>query len=104
MSGRRKRTACLIRVPAVSALAVLPLIAACGGSPPPREPPPPVEPVTAQAPAPPVVVRDPELERRVARGELLLLERDAQIEELHALLEVAHDGAAHQRVSTGSLP
>lgn len=68
---------------------MLPLLAACGGSAPTREPPPPVEPVTAQAPAPPVVVRDPELERRVARGELLLLEKDAQIEELHARLDDA---------------
>src|SRR3989475_8358392 len=39
-----------------------------------------------------VAVRDPQLEQRVARLELRLLERDAQIEELQARLDEARRG------------
>lgn len=77
------------------ALSVVAIIAltACGGmrKPEPAGPPPPTEqPVAPSAPEPqPTVVRDPELEQQLARSELLLLEKEAQIESLQAQLDDA---------------
>lgn len=45
--------------------------------------------VTPQAATPTVTVRDPELERRISRLELALLEREAQMEELQVRLDEA---------------
>ena len=75
-------------------LAILPLLVttACGGgwgagSPPPL---PVRDTVPARRPPPqPVVVRDTQLEQRVARLELRLLEKEAQVEELQARLDDA---------------
>jgi Bacterial SH3 domain len=67
------------------------LATACSSLPAPIEtaaPTPPEE--TASVPAPQVVVaRDPELEQKLARAELLLLEREAQVNELQARLDGA---------------
>jgi hypothetical protein len=62
----------------------------------------PVAVVTPQ-PAPSVTVRDPELERRVSRLELTLLERDAQIEELQARLDEASGEVARSMARLQSL-
>lgn len=77
-----------------SSLAVLPLVAACSGWPanrkPPPQPQPPIEAPAASEPAPrTVVVRDPELEQRLARSELLLLDKEAQIDDLRERLDDA---------------
>ncbi len=75
------RRACL-------ALASGTLVAACSGKPPEVKPQPAPAAAAATPPSAPetVTVRDPELEQRVARLELRLLERDAQVEELDARL------------------
>lgn len=75
-------------------LVVLPWVASCSGWPATREPPSqpqaPIEAPAASEPAPrAVVVRDPELEQRLARAELLLLEKEAQVEDLRARLDDA---------------
>jgi hypothetical protein len=79
----------------LASLASVLLLAACqgmgkstapGGSPPPRE-------RTAVKPkkpaATPRAVRDPQVEQRLARAELQLLEKEAQVEELQARLDDA---------------
>ena len=71
-------------------------ISACSGARKPEEPAPPPneQPVAQPAPEPqPTVVRDPELEQRLARSELRLLEQEAQIEDLRTQL-----GDARQEV------
>lgn len=71
------------------------VLAACAGRPqqatPEVAPQPAVDTVAApaQPPAPVVAARDPELDRRITRLELGVLERDAQIEELQARLDDA---------------
>jgi len=74
-------------------LILLPLATACGSWPASREPtpPPPREAApVATAPAPEtVVVRDPELEQRLALSKLLLLEKESQVDELQARLDDA---------------
>jgi len=73
------------------------LLAACGGSAPPPAPEPEVMPAAA-APAPPenvvvrvdtVTVRDAALEQRVARLELQVLEKEAELEQLQLRLDDA---------------
>lgn len=73
------------------------VLTACGRSAP-REAPAPVPATTAARPSAPtsvrrdtVVIRDPELERRIARLELRLLEKEAQVEELQTRLEDSRD-------------
>ncbi len=79
---------------ALAALAVT--LAACGGSRAPAAPAPapppapaPVEPAPASPPPVAAPVRDPELEREVARLRVQVLERDAQIAELDRRLDEA---------------
>ncbi|MGQ0429110.1 MAG: SH3 domain-containing protein [Gammaproteobacteria bacterium] len=77
-------------VPAVAAFA---MVAACGGWPTAREPPPTAPPETAAAERATattgVVARDSGLEQKLARSELLLLEKESQIEALQARLDDA---------------
>lgn len=72
------------------ALAAVLLTGACANQ---TVAPPPPAPVEAPPPAAPepqtAVVRDPELEQKLARSELQLLEKDAQIGELQARLDEA---------------
>jgi len=73
--------------------------AACAAAKPPTPAPAP-SPTVSQPAAPPqqpapsrrdtIFVTDPELERRIARLELRLLERDAQVEDLQARLDESH--------------
>lgn len=75
-------------------LALVPWVASCSGwfatREPPAQPQPTVEAPAASEPAPrTVVVRDPELEQKLARSELLLLEKQAQVEDLRARLDDA---------------
>jgi hypothetical protein len=69
------------------------LITACSGlgkTPEPASPPPAEEQATASTPpAQPEVVRDPLLEQQLARSELRLLEKEAQVENLQVLLDDA---------------
>ena len=70
------------------------LLSACAGTPKRADPPPPEPVVIAPAPAPvtvveTVTVHDPELEQRAANLEVRLLEREAQIEDLQNLLDLA---------------
>jgi hypothetical protein len=69
------------------------LITACSSGPASREPSPanlPDEAAKASAPPPQsMVVRDPRLEQKLARSELLLLEKEAQVNELQARLDDA---------------
>ncbi|MBK6423909.1 MAG: SH3 domain-containing protein [Gemmatimonadetes bacterium] len=77
-------------------------LAACGGQSPPPDPAPVAVPDTQPLPAPApavvrvdtVTVRDPELETRLARLELRLAEREAQVEALTARLDDAHGEVA----------
>ena len=83
-----------------SAVSILPgvalaaLIAACAAKPQPAPPPPPdttrldVPEVVAAVPET-VVVKDPDMEQRIARLEVTLLDREAQIEDLQARLDEA---------------
>jgi hypothetical protein len=81
---------------ALSVLAIV-AITACSGARKPEEPavtPPAEQPASQPTPEPqPAVVRNPELERQLARSELRLLEKEAQIEDLQAQL-----GDARQEV------
>lgn len=74
-------------------LIVCSLATACSSLPASREPNPPNppgEPAKESAPPPQVVVaRDPELEQKLARSELLLLEKEAQLSELQIRLDDA---------------
>lgn len=77
----------------VVAMITLPLAIACSSLPAPGELPPPPLPVEAGAEsaptAQPAVAQVPELERKLALSELLLLEKQAQVDELQALLDDA---------------
>jgi hypothetical protein len=77
---------------AVSQVVVGAIFAGCAPSAP--DPPSPRDTTVARAVVETVTVRDPELEQRVARFELRLLEREAQIEDLQARL----DDARHEVV------
>lgn len=74
-------------------LMAMSLTSACGSWPAPAEPPPgeleETKSVNEAAAPPPVVVRDPELERKLALSELLLLEREVQLGEMQARLDDA---------------
>lgn len=82
--------------------------AACAGQKPPVAPTvaPPPGPVRVERPAPETVtvtVRDPELDRRVARLELHAVERDAQIAELQTRLDDARDEVVRTMAKLQSL-
>jgi hypothetical protein len=91
---------------------VLPLIlqaltAACAGVPVHREPAPPSPPEeSAQVNSPPpqvVVMRDPELDQKLARTELQLLEKEAQLSELQARLDDARQEVVRAMAKQQSL-
>ncbi len=86
---------------------VLSLTTACSSWPASREPSspkPPDEAAKVSAPPPqPVVVRDPELEQKLALSELLLLEREAQINELQARLDDARQEVVRAMAKQQSL-
>ena len=88
-------------------LVVLSLTIACSSRPPTREPSPPQPPVEAakvSQPLPqPIIVRDPELERKLARTELLLLEKEAQVNELEARLDDARQEVVRAMAKQQSL-
>jgi len=93
MPANDVRVTCMKYGTVVPALVVLPLAGACSGWPASREPsqpPPPVVAPVESAPQPrTIVVRDPELERKIALNDLLLLEKEAQVDELRARLDDA---------------
>jgi len=64
------------------------LAGGCTALSPAPEPPAPVEQATPPAPQP-VVLRDPQLEQKLARTEMLLLEKEAQLNELQSRLDDA---------------
>jgi uncharacterized coiled-coil protein SlyX len=77
-------------------LLVLPILTACAKPAPPETAPASSSSATATAPAAraqrdTVTVRDVELERRIARLELRLMEKEAQVEELQTRLSDSHD-------------
>jgi len=91
---------------------VLPLmlqafIAACAGLPVHRDvapPNPPEEPAQVSAPPPQVVItRDPELDQKLAHAELLLLEKEAQVNELQARLDDARQEVVRAMAKQQSL-
>ncbi len=88
-------------------MVVLSLTTACSSWPASREPSPPKPPIEAEmvsAPPPqPVVERDPELEQKLALSELLLLEREAQIDELQARLDDARQEVVRAMAKQQSL-
>jgi hypothetical protein len=90
-------------------LAALLLASGCSlyhEAPKPSHPPPPdaPAPVIAPPPAPtPVIARDPELERKLARTELALLEREAQVGELQARLDDARQEVVRAMAKQQSL-
>jgi hypothetical protein len=88
-------------------LIVMSLTSACSSWPAPSEPPPQeLEEKTAKesaAPPPPVVVRDLELERKLALSELLLLEKDVQLGELQARLDAARQEVVRAMAKQQSL-
>ena len=68
------------------------------------QPPPPAEPAPVVAPPPaPVVVRDPELEQKLARTELALFEKEAQVGELQARLDDARQEVVRAMAKQQSL-
>jgi hypothetical protein len=80
------------------------LIAACASLPAHRESAPPEEPAQVSAPPSQVVVtRGPELERKLARTELLLLEKEAQVNELQTRLEDARQEVVRAMAKQQSL-
>jgi hypothetical protein len=91
-------------------LSVLAIIAltACSGARKPEEPAAPPaaaeQPVPEPAPEPQLtVVRDPELEKQLARSELQLLEKDAQIEDLQTQLDDARQEVVRAMAKLQSL-
>ncbi|MGB5131615.1 MAG: SH3 domain-containing protein [Steroidobacteraceae bacterium] len=86
---------------------MLSLTSACSSLPAPREPEP-AKPqdqaATVSAPPPqPVVTHDPELEQKLARSELLLLEKEAQVSELQARLDDARQEVVRAMAKQQSL-
>ncbi len=88
-------------------LLVYSLTTACSNLPASREPSPPNPPdESAMVTAPPpqiVVARDPELEQKLARSELLLLEKEAQVNELQSLLNDARQEVVRAMAKQQSL-
>ena len=88
-------------------LVVLSMNTACSSWPASREPGPPQPPVEAakvsEPPPQPVVVRDPELEQKLALSELLLLEKEAQVSELQARLDDARQEVVRAMAKQQSL-
>ena len=91
---------------ALSVVAIV-AITACSGMRKAEEPPAPAPaepPVTQSAPEPqPTVVRDPQLEQQLARSELRLLEKEAQIENLQTQLDDARQEVVRAMAKLQSL-
>ena len=82
------------------------VVAGCAAQKPAAAPPPIAAPVRVERPAPETVtvtVRDPDMDRRVARLELHALERDAQIAELQTRLDDARDEVVRTMAKLQSL-
>lgn len=77
------------RLPFATAILFLSACTGMGKAPEPAAPPPAAEPVAESTPTQPEVVRDPLLEQQLARSELRLLEKEAQVEDLQARLDDA---------------
>ncbi len=90
-------------------MVVIVAMTACSGmrkspEPAPTQPPEEPAPVSLPAPAPaPPVTRDTELEQRLARSELMLLEKEAQVEELQAQLDDARQEVVRAMAKLQSL-
>src|SRR2546430_16411640 len=80
------------------------LAAACTPSAAPGTPHPAGDPANGRSASETVTVRDPQLEQRIARLELRLLERDPQLEELQARLDEARRGGGRAAAKPPRLP